>query len=250
MQAVKKAVKPVIEREQRRILVVTLSHDGELVLKGDNVSLGYVENNDIAKEVLKTVLKNEEEEDDTSYNFGRHLVYDESKNLDFPKMFAKLGGRKWKGGGIAKTLSKYFALLDFGLNAPRTYGKAEDKPVWWPRRPKWKKFRNPSKASKEDCTLLITLLLEHYGIDAKMHYVYYPEEEGEESESSGDDDDGDALNGGELEEMSGEEEQEEEEEEEEGEEMYEDASNLNDVHETSDENLGQDKRRRKNYVMI
>ena len=65
MQAVKKAVKSVIEREQRRILVVTLSHDGELVLMGDNVSLGYVENNDIAKEVLKTVLKNEEEEDDT-----------------------------------------------------------------------------------------------------------------------------------------------------------------------------------------
>ena len=124
--------------------MVTLSYDDELVLKGDNVSLGYVENNDMAKEVLKAVLQNEEEEDDTSYNFGRHLVFDESKNLDFQKMFAKLGGRKWKGGEIPKTLSKYFALLDFGLNAPKTYGKAEDKPAWWPKKPKCKKFGNPS----------------------------------------------------------------------------------------------------------
>ena len=51
--------------------VVTLSHDDELLLKGDNVSLGYVENNAMAKDVLKEVLKNEEEENDTSYNFGR-----------------------------------------------------------------------------------------------------------------------------------------------------------------------------------
>ena len=57
MQAVKKAVKSVIEREQRRVLVVTLSHDDGLVLKGDNVSIGYVENNDSAKEALKAVLK-------------------------------------------------------------------------------------------------------------------------------------------------------------------------------------------------
>ena len=53
MQVVKKAVKSAIEREQRRILVVTLSYDDELVLKGDNVSLGYVDNNDMTKEVLK-----------------------------------------------------------------------------------------------------------------------------------------------------------------------------------------------------
>ena len=112
MQAVKKSVKSVVEREQRRILVVSLSHDDELVLKGDNVSLGYVENSDMAKEVLKAALKNEEEEDDTSYNFGRHLVYEESRNLDFPKMFAKIGGRKWKGGEIAKTV-KLFCSVGF-----------------------------------------------------------------------------------------------------------------------------------------
>ena len=41
------------------------------------------------------------------------------------------------------------------------------------------------------------------------------------------------------------------EEEEGGEEMYEDASNCNDEHETYDENLGQEeRRRRKSYVMI
>ena len=64
---------------------------------------------------------------------------------------------------------------------------------------KWRKFRNLSKASNEDCTLLITLLLEHYGIDAKIQYVHYPEEEGNDNESSdndnessGDDDNTDA----------------------------------------------------------
>ena len=116
--------------------MVTSSHDDELVFKGDNVSLGYVEMRGMAKEVLKVALKNQKEENDTLYNFGRHLVYDESRNLDFPKMFAKIGGRKWKGGEFTKTLSKYFALLDFGLNAPKRYGKAEDKTGWRPKRPK------------------------------------------------------------------------------------------------------------------
>ena len=51
-------------------------------------------------------------------------------------MFAKLGGKKWKGGDVAKTFSKYFSLLYFGLNVPKTYVKAEDKPEWWPSTPK------------------------------------------------------------------------------------------------------------------
>ena len=38
------------------MIVVTLSHDDELVLKGDNVTLGYVEYNDSAKEILKAAL--------------------------------------------------------------------------------------------------------------------------------------------------------------------------------------------------
>ena len=137
------------------------------------------------KEMLKSVLQNHKDDEDvTSYAFGRHLVFSEAGNFDFPKMFAKLGGRKWKGGDISKTLSKYFDLLGFGLNAPKAYDKEEDKPEWWLRSPKWRKFRNASKASKEDCTLLIKLLLEHYGIQAEMHYVGYPDQEGEDEESS------------------------------------------------------------------
>ena len=38
--------------------------------------------------------------------------------------------------------------------------------------------------SFEDCTLLIKLLLEQYGIQAEMHYVGCPEQEGEDEESS------------------------------------------------------------------
>ena len=64
------------------------------------------------------------------------MAYVESKSFDFPKMFAKIGGKNWKGGEISKTLSKHFSLLDFGLNAGKTYGKREGKPVWLPRRPK------------------------------------------------------------------------------------------------------------------
>ena len=145
------------------------------------------------KEGLKQILNEMPEEDDASYNFGGSvLTYTESQHLEFPKMFAKLGGRNWKGGEIAKIFSRYFALLDFGQNATKTYGKAEDKPVWWPRRPKWKKFKSPSKASKEECTLLIQLLLEHFGIDANTYYVNYPDEEGDNdssSDSSGEEDD-------------------------------------------------------------
>ena len=51
----------------------------------------------------------------------------------------------------------------------------------WPKRPKWKKFRCPSKVSKDECTKLIQRLIEHYGVDASKHYIGYPEGELEES---------------------------------------------------------------------
>ena len=37
---------------------------------------------------------------------------------------------------------------------------------------------------------MIRCLLEHYGIDANIHYVHYPEEEGEETSESSESDDG------------------------------------------------------------
>ena len=117
------------------------------------------------------------EEDETSYNFGGQLTFSENDILDFPKMFAKMGGKKWKGGEIAKTLAKYFSLLGFGKNATKVYGKAEDKPAWWPKIPKWKEFMAPSKASKDECTLIIKLLLEHYSLDPSIYYMNYPDEE-------------------------------------------------------------------------
>ena len=60
-------------------------------------------------------------------------------------MFAKIGGKNWKSGNVAKTLSKYFSMLDFGLNAQHTYGKAEDKPVWWPKRHKMERVQESFK---------------------------------------------------------------------------------------------------------
>jgi hypothetical protein len=77
----------------------------------------------------------------------------------FFNMIFEIGGRGWKGGDIAKTLSEYLKILGFGRNAPKAYGKAEDKPSWWPKKPEWKDFRFPSKSTKEECTRLITGLL-------------------------------------------------------------------------------------------
>lgn len=197
MQAVKKAVRGVIEKEQQRILVLTLSHDGEVIVQGDNFSFSNLEDDATAMDRIKLLLSRKPDDGETSYNFGNKLSYVENQILDFPKMFAKVEGKKWKGGGISKTLSGYLALLNFGLNAKKAYGNIDDKPAWWPRRPKWKNFKNPSKASKDECTLLIRCLLRHYSIDPNMHYVGYPDEELEQSSSdssdSDDDDDGQML---------------------------------------------------------
>ena len=121
MQAVKKALKNVIDHEQKRSLLVSLSHDQELVIKGDNVSVSNLEQNETVKDALKTILTEMAEEDETSYNFGGQLTFSETDILDFPKMFAKMGGKKWKGGEIAKTLAKYFSLLGFGKNSTKTW---------------------------------------------------------------------------------------------------------------------------------
>ena len=96
MEAVKKALRNVIDREQK--LLVTLSHDQELIIKGDNVSVSNLEENETMKNALKTILTEMTEEDETSYNFGGQLRFAETDILDFPKLFAKIGGKKWKGG--------------------------------------------------------------------------------------------------------------------------------------------------------
>ena len=106
MFAVKKAVKSVVDKEQQRILVISLAHDDELVIKGDHATFAKVEGDEQLKEALKLALKEMPEVDD----FGR-LSYMESKNFDFPKMFAKIGGKNWKGGEIPHTLSIQVLLL-------------------------------------------------------------------------------------------------------------------------------------------
>ena len=151
------------------------------------MSVSNLEQNETAKDSLKTILTEMAEEDETSYNFGGQLTFSETDFLDFPNNFAKIKGKKWRGGEIAKTLAKYFSLLGFGKNATKVYGKAEDKPAWWPKIPKWKEFRAPSKASKDECTLIIKLLLEHYSLDPSIYYMNYPDEEMEDGSSESSD---------------------------------------------------------------
>ena len=67
----------------------------------------------------------------TTSTTGWYLV----RKSDFPKLFAKTGGKRWKGGEIAKTLSEYLKILGFGRNAAKAYGRTEDNPSWWPKKP-------------------------------------------------------------------------------------------------------------------
>ena len=184
MQSTKKAIKSLIDKEQKRVLLLTINHNDELVVNGDNLSCDSLRTSDALKQALKTVLKEEPEEEDASYNFDNRLVFKEDAKADFPKLFAKIGGKRWKGGDIAKTLSEYLKILGFGRNAPKAYGKDEDKPSWWPKKPKWKDFRCPSKSTKEECTKLITRLLKSYNIDPDIYYVDYPSEEDDSSSDS------------------------------------------------------------------
>ena len=84
MLAVKKAVQRIVDREQKRTLVVSLKHDEKLMVKGDNMSVANVDANDQLKEFCKAALK-DTPEDETSYNFWRTLTFSETRNFDFPQ---------------------------------------------------------------------------------------------------------------------------------------------------------------------
>ena len=74
--------------------------------------------------MIKRLLTGVPSDSEASYNFdGHQLAYAESNNLELPKMIAKIGGKRWKGAVVAKTLSQYMSLLGF------VYGKKEDKPA-------------------------------------------------------------------------------------------------------------------------
>ena len=62
MFAVKKAVKSVVDKEQQRILVISLAHDDELVMKGDHATVAKVERDEQLKEALKLALNEMPEE--------------------------------------------------------------------------------------------------------------------------------------------------------------------------------------------
>ena len=66
MQAVKKAVKSVVEKEYKRILVITLAHDDQLVVKGDNMSYLNLEEDVNLTTALKRILTDRREEEETT----------------------------------------------------------------------------------------------------------------------------------------------------------------------------------------
>ena len=48
--------------EQKRFLLLTIHHDGELIVSGENVSCDYLEKSDILKERFKTILSENTDE--------------------------------------------------------------------------------------------------------------------------------------------------------------------------------------------
>ena len=70
MFTVKKAVKSVVEKDQQRILALSLAHDGKLIVKGDDQTVGNMDNtlNDALKHVLSEVQE----------DHGERLAYVES----------------------------------------------------------------------------------------------------------------------------------------------------------------------------
>ena len=81
---------------------------------------------------FKTLLSEKPDKEDDSYNFDGRLFFKEGPKSEFPKLFAKIDGKRWKGSDIPKAISAHMKVLGFGLNSPSSYGKEEDKPEWWP----------------------------------------------------------------------------------------------------------------------
>ena len=53
MQSVKKGLKNFIDKEQKRVIVLTLNHDDELIINGDNVSCEKLEKSEVLKKRVR-----------------------------------------------------------------------------------------------------------------------------------------------------------------------------------------------------
>ena len=100
MNTTKKALKNFVDKEQKRVIMVTITEDGKLELKGDHISFTNLEEDEGTQEALKRILTEIPEESETSYNFGGQLSFAENSEIVFPKMFAKIDNKNWKGGMI------------------------------------------------------------------------------------------------------------------------------------------------------
>ena len=123
---------------------MTLNHDDDFITNGNNVSCEMLEKSEVLKKALETPLTGEPEED--TYNF--RLVFKEEPKAEFPKLFALIGGKKWKVGEIPKAC--YMKIWGFGLNAPKTYCRIEDKSDWWPRSPNGTISETPLKLQRRN----------------------------------------------------------------------------------------------------
>ena len=75
----KNSVQSVVENHQKRILVLSLDHGGELVYKGDNMSFANLSDDGAALESMKRILTDVQSDSETSYNFDNHqLAYAET----------------------------------------------------------------------------------------------------------------------------------------------------------------------------
>ena len=56
MNTTKKALKNFVDKEQKRVIMVTITEDGKLELKGDHISFTNLEEDEGTQEALKKIL--------------------------------------------------------------------------------------------------------------------------------------------------------------------------------------------------
>ena len=64
-------------------------HDGELSVKGDNMSFANLEEDDVTMNALKRILSQEPDNSAMSYNFGQQIAFMEIKTLIFQRCLQK-----------------------------------------------------------------------------------------------------------------------------------------------------------------
>ena len=180
---VQKGGRQFVERGNGVILTMQI-FDGELILGGERELVNDVcDDTDMCAKIKSKLRQHSLWKESYSYTEVKVEVLEEVNithdNIALPKLFAKVGGKKWKSKQVHAQCSKYFKLLGYGSKAGLKYGDQSSKPKWWNETlPSWIMYQGPSKSTADVSTKIIEAILKDFGFDQNVHI----EEGGELSE--------------------------------------------------------------------